>query len=105
MDRDLLKQALQNNRIQKLQSSNRPQPQMPSMTQMASNVVDSIARNIKSVASGNELNVSTAEAQRRLAICGSCEFFNSEAQRCGKCGCYMAVKTYLKAEACPVGKW
>jgi hypothetical protein len=32
-------------------------------------------------------------------------FFDSLSERCSRCGCFLSVKTYLKAEKCPVGKW
>jgi len=78
---------------------------MPSFPTMANNLGASVARNIQSVASGNQLRVDSDVASQRLSICNGCEFFNKDQQRCGKCGCYMSVKTYLKAEKCPVGKW
>jgi hypothetical protein len=78
---------------------------LPSTSQMALNLTQSIGRNIKSIASGNGLRLTTEEANNRMNICNSCPFYISEQQRCGKCGCYMAIKTYLKAERCPIGKW
>ena len=103
MNRDSLRQSLQNNRIQSLQSSNKPN--MPSLPQMASNAAQAVVRNIQSVAAGNDLRLSSDEANSRLSICKGCEFFDKNQERCGKCGCFMALKTYLKAERCPVGKW
>jgi len=78
---------------------------MPSWGQMAKNLGQSIIKNTQSVVAGNALKISSEEAESRLAVCRGCEFFNKEQERCGKCGCKMAVKTYLKAEKCPVGKW
>jgi len=103
MNRDSLKQSLQNNRIQQLASSNKPQ--MPSIGSMASNLAQSVVRNVQSVAAGNALRLDENAANQRLNICNGCEFFNQAQERCTKCGCFMAVKTYLKAEKCPVGKW
>ena len=103
MDRNALIQSLQNNRLQKLQSSNRPQ--MPSAPRMAVNLGKSIVKNVASVVAGNPLQLSTEDANSRLSICRGCEFFDSVSERCGKCGCNMAVKTYLRAERCPIGKW
>lgn len=79
--------------------------EMPSVVEMAKNLSASVLNNLKSVAAGNSLSVSEIEANGRLAICKSCEFFNSYQERCTKCGCKMAIKTYLKAEKCPIGKW
>ena len=33
------------------------------------------------------------------------EHFDAEQERCRKCGCWVSIKTYLKAEKCPIGKW
>jgi predicted TIM-barrel enzyme len=103
MDHTELRNSLQNNRIQKMQSSNKPQ--MPSVSNMIYNASKSIVNNIQSVAAGNPLNMSDEGAKNRLDICKSCDFFDSVQERCAKCGCFMAVKTYLKAEKCPMGKW
>lgn len=78
---------------------------MPSSIQMAKNLGNSLVRNVQSVAAGNPLKVGETEANTRLEICKTCEFFSHQSQRCSKCGCKMAVKTYLKAENCPIGKW
>lgn len=104
MNREALKRSLQSARIAQLQKSNKP-PQMPSMGAMAKNLTQTVIRNVQSVAAGNSLRLSDQEATNRLNVCKTCEFFNSVQQRCMKCGCFMAVKTYLKAEKCPVGKW
>jgi hypothetical protein len=104
MDKNALKLSLQKARIDRLQASTKP-PQMPSVASMAKNVVHSVVQNVQSVAAGNTLKLSDQEANNRLDICKSCDFFNSTQTRCNKCGCFMAVKTYLKAEKCPIGKW
>lgn len=46
----------------------------------------------------------TEEREHRLKICESCDFFTAN-RRCLKCGCYMDVKTTIKAEKCPIGRW
>ena len=78
---------------------------LPSMTQMAKNVLGSLGKTIKAAATGQGVKVTQETAEARLAICRSCPFFRTSDERCSKCGCYMAVKTYLRAEKCPVGKW
>jgi hypothetical protein len=103
IDKEQLKARLDASKIRQLQGYKDNSP--PSKLQMAKNLGNSIVRNIKSVAAGNPLKISDEESSIRLEICKSCEFFNANAQRCNKCGCNMAVKTYLKAEKCPVGKW
>jgi uncharacterized paraquat-inducible protein A len=96
MDKEKLKERLEE--IKKNQS-------YPSAPQMAKNLAQSISNNIASVAAGNPLTVTSESAQQRLAICKQCEFFDEAQDRCKRCGCKMAIKTYLKAEKCPVGKW
>jgi hypothetical protein len=44
-------------------------------------------------------------ARKRRAICAACQFFDRPRDRCTKCGCSMAVKPYLRAMKCPIGKW
>ena len=103
IDKEQLKAKLDASRIKNLQGykSNN----YPSNTQMAKNLGNSLIRNIKSVAVGNSLTENNEQAKKRLEICNGCEFFNKSAERCTKCGCNMAIKTYLKAEKCPIGKW
>jgi hypothetical protein len=103
MDKNTLKQAIQQNRIKSLAASTKTN--MPSIPQMARNLGNDVIKNVKSVAAGNPLNSDQAEADRRKGICNNCEFFDKNQERCTKCGCYMAVKVYLKASSCPVGKW
>jgi hypothetical protein len=104
MDRDKLKNMLiENSKIQKLASSNKPN--MPNMFQMAGNLVSTASNVVRSVADGNSITVESEEANRRKNICNGCEFFNKAQERCSKCGCFMAVKAYIKAASCPVGKW
>jgi hypothetical protein len=103
MDKNLIRQAIQKNRINGLASSNKPN--MPSIPQMARNLGQDIVKTVKSVAAGNAINADSQEANQRKSICNTCEFFNKAQDRCTKCGCFMAVKVYIKASNCPIGKW
>jgi len=103
MDKNQLKNAIQQNRINSLASSTKGN--FPSVGQMAKNIGNDIVKNVKSVVSGNSLNADQQEATKRKNICNGCEFFNKQQDRCTKCGCYLAVKVYLKASNCPIGKW
>ena len=40
---------------------------------------------------------------RRLDICGRCELLRGT--RCGRCGCFVALKARLPRERCPLGRW
>ena len=103
MNKNNLKNAINANRIKQLASSNKQN--YPSIPQMANNLKNDVIKTVKSVAAGNPVNTDTEESNKRKAICNSCSFFNKAQDRCTKCGCYMAVKVYLKASNCPIGKW
>lgn len=77
--------------------------QMPSVVDMGKNLLTTAVDVVKGAVSGDNVALTGEEANTRLDICKSCEFYVSE--RCTQCGCFMAVKTYLKAANCPVGKW
>jgi hypothetical protein len=53
--------------------------------------------------------VNNKEFKKRLDLCKSCEWWDSEGfaktGRCMKCGCSTQAKLRLKTEKCPVGKW
>jgi uncharacterized paraquat-inducible protein A len=102
MNKNFLKQAIEESRIRSLQSSRK---QFPSVGRMVANLGAEVVNNIKSVASGQAFKTDDEEANKRKSICNSCEFFNKSQERCTKCGCFMAVKVYLKASHCPIGKW
>jgi uncharacterized paraquat-inducible protein A len=104
MDKDFLRSAIKQNRLRSLTSVNN-KPQFPSMGQMAKNLGGEIVKNVQSVAAGNSLKADDNEANRRKSICHGCQYFHKSQDRCTKCGCYMAVKVYLKASNCPIGKW
>ena len=45
-----------------------------------------------------------ATQRRRAVICATCPN-KTILNRCKKCGCFVALKTKLKTEKCPEGKW
>lgn len=53
------------------------------------------------------LNVFASDQQRleRLSICESCDRYKSLTRQCKECGCFMILKTQIKASSCPLGKW
>jgi hypothetical protein len=77
--------------------------QMPSLWQQAKNLTKSVVEHTKT---GGQ-NVTAEEKQARLDICNSCEFFNKDNNRCGKCGCMMQIKTGWASSSCPLNppKW
>lgn len=42
--------------------------------------------------------------ERRIEICKSCEHITS-LNTCGKCGCFLPIKSYFKVFKCPLDKW
>lgn len=76
---------------------------MPSLSQMGKNLLKTASDVAKGVVAGQNVTEDSEIAKERLAICEKCEFYINN--RCSKCGCYMAVKTHLKAANCPIGKW
>jgi hypothetical protein len=41
----------------------------------------------------------------RFDLCNYCPELVSLTKQCKKCGCFMALKTKMKAAKCPLGKW
>ena len=43
----------------------------------------------------------------RRSICNACEFKIETlgVERCGKCGCFLSVKTKFNGMCCPINKW
>ena len=53
------------------------------------------------------LNVFANDSQRleRLSICEDCDRYKASTRQCKECGCFMVLKTQIKASKCPLGKW
>lgn len=77
--------------------------EFPSLVSQASNLALSGARVIKAIVKKERIKASAQEIARRQAICNECEFFVNK--RCLKCGCFIAFKTRLETEHCPIKKW
>ena len=61
----------------------------------------SLGKGVKDSLLNNKVN--SAERNRRLKICHSCEQFS--APKCTLCGCFMNFKSTLTSSECPIGKW
>lgn len=44
-------------------------------------------------------------SKKRIQMCKTCDRFQPTFNICLECGCYMPLKTKLKAMSCPIGKW
>lgn len=80
-------------------------PSPPSVASMAVNFANSTAK----WASRGFLKADEETLEKRIEICGKCEFWNSKGfrgtGRCMKCGCSTWAKLRMATEKCPVGKW
>lgn len=52
------------------------------------------------------------EIRRRRDVCRVCEFSEKKefcgivkVRKCGRCSCFIAPKTVIQSEACPIGRW
>lgn len=71
--------------------------------ELVANATEAAKRTLGVLARGESPVAPAAESEGRFEVCRACEFYRAE--RCLKCGCFLRVKTYLRAEHCPVGKW
>jgi len=93
------------NTVEAQSSSAQPKPsgEMPSLWQQAKSLTKAVVDHTKT----GFKNVSESEQQRRMEICRGCELFIADTQKCGKCHCYMPVKTMWSSSKCPLDppKW
>lgn len=45
------------------------------------------------------------DSENRYSLCLQCPELLKLTKQCKKCGCFMEIKTKLKAATCPIGKW
>lgn len=51
-------------------------------------------------------NYTTREQRdERLNVCKGCDELFKPTRTCKECGCFMALKTWLKDATCPLEKW
>lgn len=78
---------------------------LPTLTEQVGNLAKTLINVAKETIVTGKVLESKTEAQRKLEICHECEFFIKDQNRCGKCGCFLALKTRLNGGNCPIGKW
>jgi hypothetical protein len=86
----------------------RPAKKLPPLTKKAVNLLQASAAVAKHAAMTGIIDAGSDEAKRRLDICRACsEWYVAENDRCAhpKCGCFLRIKTRLRAMRCPDGKW
>ena len=54
----------------------------------------------------NNKNYTTEDIRSyRYKTCLDCEKLFKPSRTCRECGCFMAIKTWIKDAYCPLGKW
>lgn len=53
----------------------------------------------------NENYTNRQVRSERFDICKECDRLFKPTRTCKECGCFMAMKTWLKGAYCPLGKW
>lgn len=79
---------------------------LPPMHKRLANGFLAIVRNLDHAAHHRKMVITEEDHIKRFDVCKSCAFYTLQAA-CShpKCGCFLRVKTWLKAETCPEGKW
>lgn len=77
--------------------------EMPTIFEMARNLMSDSAKIVKNAVEGNPSIADDTTREQRWSTCQSCEFLAND--RCSKCGCFMKVKVAFITSKCPVGKW
>ena len=67
-------------------------------------VAGAIADTAVRAATGQPILASADEAEARMQICISCDYFQPEGEKCSICNCPMRIKTKLGGGYCPLKK-
>jgi len=51
------------------------------------------------------LFISEEKREKRLEVCRRCVEYNATLYQCRECGCFLKIKSLLKNQKCPKGKW
>lgn len=78
--------------------------QLPSVKNQAASLAHGILNEGMAILK-NTPSLDDQEITQRLSICHECEHFIPKSKRCSKCGCYLNLKTKLRSQHCPIGKW
>lgn len=73
----------------------------PSLFQQATNLAHAVGSVVASAVRGEPVTVPQEEQDRRLAICHTCDKFDSKQGRCTLCGCFANLKARLASQHCP----
>ena len=73
----------------------------PSALEMAASFTKAMREEAAALFTQDKLD--PEEIQKRRDICSGCEMFANG--RCKKCGCFLKLKTTMRSQHCPIGKW
>jgi hypothetical protein len=91
--------------LYRLHKLNYPDWEPPTLIEKAGSAIVAAGTAIKQAIAGDSPFVSQPEQTRRIAICGGCSKYDQKWERCTACSCFVNLKTILKSQSCPVGKW
>jgi hypothetical protein len=76
----------------------------PPVSVLAANLARAAVGEVKARVAGLP-KLTAEEIERRMATCRRCENFIHGQSRCALCGCFAALKSRMRSQHCPVGKW
>lgn len=76
---------------------------LPSVMQMAKNLMSDGSKIIQNAVQGNKSLVGDDVRTTRWSICQTCPRLQND--RCLECGCFMKVKVAFVTSKCPLEKW
>lgn len=76
---------------------------MPSLMDMAKNLMNDSGKIVSNALKGNQTLVSNSIREHRWDICQTCPELKDD--RCKQCGCFMKVKVAFATSKCPLDKW
>lgn len=77
----------------------------PTVSVMAANLAKAAVGEVKARVAGLP-KLDAEEVARRMEICRSCDdHFIPSQNRCALCGCFAALKSRMRSQHCPIGKW
>jgi len=75
----------------------------PSALEMAKDFSNTAMNAMRQALKTGEILASSDTIKKRLEICEKCP--SKTGVRCRDCGCYLSLKTGIKAAECPLKKW
>lgn len=77
--------------------------ELPSVMQMAKNLMNDGSKILKNAVQGNKSLVDDDIREQRWSTCLTCPRLQND--RCLECGCFMKIKVAFVTSKCPLEKW